>query len=168
MSFAIKPEGCVGCPAHKYGLGFVPPSGPPAPEMVLVGQGPGQQEGWSSQPFFPLAPIGERLNKWLYRSGISRLKIGIGNIIQCWLPDHYKPGGIPDGNREPTGAEIRWCWNAHVGPWLHGVEPAIRVLVPVGVPATRFLLGIAKDKGAEKFMGSMVERDLPPLGENSA
>ena len=168
MTFAAHPPACEGCPANKWGLGFVAPSGPEQAELVFVGQGPGQQEGWEGEPFYRLAPIGERFNKWLYRSdGISRLKVGVGNLVQCWLPK-TKKGGVPDGNREPTEAEVQWCWNAHVGPWLHGAAPAIRALVPVGVPATRFLMGIPKDKGAEKFMGSLNEVDLPPLGVNDA
>lgn len=166
MSFQPKPAACIGCDAYEKGQGFVPPSGPEKPEWIFIGQGPGEQEGWNSTPFFYQAPIGERFNKWLHRSGVSRLKVGVGNLVQCWLPSHWNRGGA-SGNREPTNAEVQWCWNAHVGPWLHGADPGIRVISPVGVPATRFLLGIPKDKGAEKFMGTMVERDLPPLGENS-
>jgi hypothetical protein len=36
----------------------------------------------------------------------------------------------------------------------------------VGVPAAKWLLGIDPDKGAEKFMGTMNEVNLPPVGEN--
>ncbi len=133
-----------------------------------MGQGPGQQEAWNGTPFYPQAPIGERLTKWLYRSGISRTQISLGNLVQCWMPK-TKRNGVGDGNREPTQAEIQWCWNAHVGPWLKSGEKEAnpkRVVVPVGVPSTKWLLGIPKDKGAEKFIGTMNEVDLPEIKEN--
>lgn len=147
-------------------MGFVPPSIPSNPSMVLVGQGPGQQEAFNSKPFFHMAPIGERLNKWLYRSGISRTKIAIGNLVQCWLPEH-KTKGPAQGNRAPTTDEARWCWNAHVGPWIHATSDDA-VIVPVGVPATKFILGIDPDKGAEKFLGTLNRVTIPPIGENHA
>ena len=168
MTYSDRPPACEGCPANTWGVGFVPPSGPQAARLVLVGQGPGQQEAWNSVPFFKMAPIGERLTKWLYRSGISRTEIQLGNIVQCWLPKTKKRGS-PDGNREPLQSEIEFCWNAHVGPWLEsGGRPTdpTRVVVPVGVPAARFLLGVPEGKGVEKFMGTLNEVELPPIGEN--
>ena len=165
MTYASRPKECEGCPANSWGIGWVPPSIPKKPRMILVGQGPGQQEAWNSQPFFPMAPIGERMNKWLFRSGWSRTWLAIGNLVQCWLPK-VKRSGSPDGNREPTQAEIEWCWNAHVGPWLHSQDDLIKV--PVGIPAARFLLGIPEGKGAEKFLGTMNQVDLPPIGRNDA
>ena len=163
MTYAPKPPACSGCPAEKWSVGFCPPTIPKNPRMVLVGQGPGQQEAWNSKPFFHLAPIGERLNKWLYRSGWSRSWLSIGNLVQCWLPK-TKRQGSPDGNREPTKAEMEWCWNAHVGPWLKSGENLI--VVPVGIPAAKFLLGIPEGKGAEKFLGTMNDVELPPIGRN--
>ncbi len=168
MTYSQKPPACEGCPAKAGSVGFVPPSGPPDARLVLVGQGPGAQEAWNSEPFYKLAPIGERLTKWLYRSGISRTEIQLGNLVQCWLPKFYRKG-IPDGNREPTQAETQFCWNAHVGPWLTKGESLVdpkRIVVPVGIPATKFLMRIPKDKGAEKFLGTMNEVELPPIGEN--
>ncbi len=164
MSYAQKPKACKGCKAYEWGVGFVPPSIPKGARMILVGQGPGQEEAWNSKPFFHLAPIGERLNKWLYRSSWSRTHLAIGNLVQCWLPK-VKRQGSPDGNREPTKAEVQWCWNAHVGPWLHSHDSLIKV--PVGIPAARFLLGIPEDRGAEKFLGTMNDVELPPVERNS-
>lgn len=167
--YSPKPLACQLCPASSIGIGFVPPSGPSDAKLVLVGQGPGQQEAWNSEPFFRLAPIGERLTKWLYRSGISRTEVLLGNLVQCWLPKFFRKG-VPDGNREPTQAEIKFCWNAHVGPWLTLGEVAAgptRVVVPVGVPAAKWIMGIPKDKGAEKFLGTMNQIELPPIGENN-
>jgi len=169
MAYQNKPKGCEGCPAYNYGVGFVPPSTPENPKLVLIGQGPGQQEAYNSKPFFYLAPIGERLNKWLYHAGISRTKIAIGNLVQCWLPATHR-NGVPLGNREPTTQEMVWCWNAHVGPWIHrlmgGNGDQRVVVVPVGVPASRFLLKIPPKKAADKFLGTLNWVELPELREN--
>ena len=60
---------------------------------------------------------------------------------------------------------MKWCWSAHVGPWISELGSNL-IVVPVGTPATKFLMGIDPKKGAEKFMGTMNEVDLPPVGEN--
>jgi uracil-DNA glycosylase family 4 len=166
MAYAEKPLACEGCPANRpgNGLGFVPPAKPDHPRLILVGQGPGESDAWNSKPFYHLAPTGDRLNKWLYRAGISRTQIAIGNLVQCWLPG-YRKKGIPSGNREPTQSEMKWCWNAHVGPWLTSGEGI--VVVPVGIPATKFLMGIPPKKGAEKFLGTLNKVELPPVEKNS-
>ncbi len=162
--FSPKPPTCSGCPAENWGLGFVPPSGPSDAELFLIGQGPGEQEAFNNQPFYPLAPIGERMEKWLGRAGISRHRILISNVVQCWLPAKKTPS--PVGNREPSLSEMKWCWNAHLGPLLQSLETSLRVIVPVGIPATRFLHGIPEGKGAEKYMGTIGEVTLPEVGEN--
>lgn len=165
--FDAKPGTCSGCPAEKYGLGFVPPSGSSDASMMLIGQGPGEQEAWNGVPFYHLAPIGERMEKWLGRAGISRHHILVGNIVQCWLPAKRSPS--PTGIREPTQAEMKWCWNAHIGPFLdkkNREKTNLMVIVPVGVPATRFLHGIPASKGADKYMGTIQEIELPEVGKN--
>lgn len=164
MAFSSRPQACEGCPANPTAMGFVPPSRPKDSRLVLVGLGPEEEDAWNSKPFQSTTPAGGRLDKWLHHSGISRLQIAIGNLIWCWLPA-YRRKGRPGGLREPTEAELRWCWNAHAGPWLTSGEAS--VVVPVGVPATKFLMGIPKGKGAEKFLGTLNEVNLPPVGENT-
>jgi len=165
VAYAEKPKGCVGCPAYKWGKGFVPPNGEPDAPAAFVGQGPGQTEGWTSEPFHDTAPIGQRFNKWLATSGIVRREVLVGNLVQCWLPKFYK-GSAPDGNRDPTRKEMWWCWNAHVGPWLTGLGADV-VVVPVGIPAAKFILSIPEDEGAEKFLGTLNNVDLPEVGKNN-
>jgi uracil-DNA glycosylase len=117
-------------------------------------------------PFHPTAPVGQRFEKWLSTSGIPRRLVLVGNVVQCWLPKFYK-GSAPDGNRDPTRAEMKWCWNAHVGPWLTDL-PDDLVIVPVGIPSTKFLMGIPEDEGAEKYLGTLNDVELPMVGENNA
>lgn len=163
MTYASRPQACSGCPANSSALGFVPPVTPLNSRLIFIGLSPGEEDAWNSKPFYPTTPIGNRLDKWLHHSGISRTQISIGNLIQCWLPA-YRRKGVPSGIREPSSAELKWCWNAHVGPWLLTGEALIKV--PVGVPATKFLMGIPKDKGAEKFLGTLNDVQFPPIREN--
>lgn len=166
-----QPPTCLGCPAHGWSVGFVGFQGPPDSRLVLVGQGPGESEAYSSRPFHPRASAGSRLDKWLYQASLQRTQICVGNLVQCWLPK-FRNKGSASGNRDPLRAEVEWCWNAHTGPWLHGWDRRMRAhggdywLTPVGVPATKWLLGIPWDKGGERFAGTVQVGELPPVREN--
>lgn len=160
MPLSRKPEACQGCPAERWGCGFVPPSEPAAATAVpiaIVGQGPGEQEAHTSVPFFPRAPSGNILNQWLHEANLSRSQVWIGNVVQCWLPESHTGG--PHGNREPTHAEVEFCWNAHVGKALANFSP--RHIVSVGTPATRKLLGLKWDrKSIQRWMGTHNLREI--------
>ena len=174
-----KSKLCVGCPAHEWGIGFVPFIGPPGSKIAFVGQGPGESEAYSNVPFHPNAPSGSRLTRWLHLSHFQRCDVVIGNIVQCWLPKS-KVKGSGRGNRDPTFKEAQWCWNAHVGPYLHGLVdnfipspeisgtiPTERFwVIPVGIPAAKFLLGIPFNKGGEKYAGTVQLCELPIIGVN--
>ena len=155
MPLAIKPKKCSGCPAEKIGLGFVPPEG--RGKTVFLGQGPGESEAYSSRPFHPEAPSGRLLTRWINRSGYQRTEIWLGNAVQCYLKKGKK-------SRDPTPAEIKWCWNAHVGPWLHKVKPEL--IFTVGAPATRWIKSLPPTKAVEAQLGTVESVELPPLGEN--
>lgn len=128
MSYHPKPASCAGCPAFTAGKSFVPAEGPTDAKLILIGQGPGQDEALDGRPV--VGPSGKKLDSWLVRAGIRRSECGVGNVVWCWLP----------GNREPTPAEVEHCRKAHWGPWLEKF-PQARVLVPVGIAAMRGLLG---------------------------
>lgn len=167
MSFRAKPPQCEGCPAYRWGRSFVEPEGTPTSGFVLVGQGPGETEAHTSRPFHPDAPAGFLLTNRLYHSGLQRTEVLLGNLVQCWLPARVERG-VPKGNRDPERAEAQWCWNAHVGPWLHGLqaEGSLKHLIPVGAPAAKFLLGLPWDKGVERYMGTSQLVELPEVGTN--
>jgi len=129
-----RPEACRGCPADTTSRGFVPPSGPRDVLLAIVGQGPGRDEAAFGEPF--IGESGRRLNNWFAAAGIPREKVAIGNVVWCHLP----------GDRKPHKAEAKWCWQAHVRPWLESLGASLRVVVPVGVPAMEVL--ISPDVGA--------------------
>ena len=111
--YATKPNECKGCPAYTWGVGFVPPTGSMDSPLALVGQGPGEQEATFSRPFYPMAPSGSTLDRWLNKAGKSRTQMIVSNVVQCWLPKTKSKAGVPAGNRAPTTEETAYCWNAH-------------------------------------------------------
>lgn len=161
-----RPPSCAGCPAHESGhaVGFVPPTAAPCGEArwIVLGQGPGQQEAHFGEPFWPSAPSGRMLRDWLTEAGIDLRTVAFGNVVQCWLPATRMNGDLGKGSRPPTADEVRHCWRAHVGPWLHRTPHAAHILT-VGAPATRFLLGLAPSAPAENLAGLTSRRALPPL-----
>jgi uracil-DNA glycosylase family 4 len=172
VSFAPKPEGCLGCPTKGWGCGFVPPEGPSDATFLFLGQGPGEDEAHHSRPFFPDAQAGWRLTQWIYQAQLQRTDVLIGNTVQCWLPEGRK-NGQPWGNRDPVRAEIQWCWNAHVGPWAHGwhtrkcIPPGSpHHILPVGVPAAKWILALPWSRGGERYAGTSQRISLPPIGVN--
>jgi len=174
MTFAPKPIGCHKCPAYNYGLSFVPPEGPMDATYLFFGQGPGEDEAHQSRPFFADAQSGWRLTQWMYQAGLQRNEVLIGNLVQCWLPEGYSKGR-PYKSRDPLLSEVQFCWNAHVGEWVHEwhakmctSQNSSHHILPVGVPAAKFILGLPWGKGAERYAGTSQLVELPPIGVNNA
>ena len=155
-TFPEKPEACKGCPAYKDGCGFVPFEGSPNAPLTLIGHGPGEQDAHFSRPFYPNSPSGSTLDRWINRAGKSRTEMFIGNIVLCWMPKGYNKQG-PYGNRIPTEEEINYCWKTHVGKIVNNTTS--RFIAPIGVPATRWFLGI-KDGGVEKYIGTFSKLEI--------
>ena len=128
-----KGAACVGCPAFQLGKGFVLPTEPTSGRngLVLIGSGPSSDEFLDGSPFTGF--VGQRLEAWLSRAGLERSQLALGHVVQCQLP--YERGAP----REPKAPEVEWCRKAHWEPWLARVQP--RVVVPVGIGATKAFLG---------------------------
>ena len=144
-------------------MGFVEPEGPHDAQIALAGQGPGQQEALLGRPLYPMAPAGHRLTGWLARAGVPRSRVLLLNTVPCWLPAR-RVGSQPQGNRDPSPAVQRACWERYVGPFLHRLarQGSLRHVVAVGGSATRFLLQLPESKGFERWVGSTQLRGLPP------
>lgn len=123
-----KPPTCAGCPAAAVGVGYVPGLGPTTASIALVGQGPGRIEALTGRPF--AGPSGQVLDRWLAAAGIRRKDCWITNVVQCQLP----------GDRTPTKRERDYCTARHTYPELAAL-PNLRVVVPIGIPAAKALLG---------------------------
>lgn len=71
---------CHECPLN--GRTVVPPSGAEDPELVIVGEGPGEQEVRQGRPF--VGPSGKKLDELLREAGgIRRSQVWISNAVLC-------------------------------------------------------------------------------------
>jgi uracil-DNA glycosylase family 4 len=111
--------------------------GRPDADLVIVGEGPGEQEDLTGEPF--VGPAGQMLDKMLENVlGLPRSEVYILNTVKC----------RPPGNRNPTPEELAAC-----RPFLEGQLRAIRpkVLLVLGGVAYKALLeteqGITRARG---------------------
>ena len=71
-------------------------------EVMLIGEGPGEQEDRLGEPF--VGPAGKLLDDMLEMIGLDRSRVYIANIVKCRPPQ----------NRDPQPAEQEAC-----SEWLH-------------------------------------------------
>ena len=101
--------------------------GNPSASLMFVGEAPGADEDAQGIPFVGRA--GKKLNEMIEAMGLSRSEVYIANVLKVRPPQ----------NRTPTPEEA-----SQDGPFLLEQIRIIRpdVVVTLGKPAARFLLGI--------------------------
>lgn len=90
-------EQCSGCSLSETRTNLVFGDGNPNAQIMLVGEGPGQQEDLSGIPF--VGPAGQLLDQMMAIIDLDRSKYYITNIVKC-RPPH---------NRDPLAAEQDAC-----------------------------------------------------------
>ncbi|MDR1399651.1 MAG: uracil-DNA glycosylase [Treponema sp.] len=89
---------CAACPLHATRTNAVPGEGVSAPLVLVIGEGPGENEDKSGRPF--VGEAGQLLDKMLASIDLSREKnCFIANVVKC-RPPH---------NRDPFPEEIAAC-----------------------------------------------------------
>ena len=88
---------CVGCPLHATRTNVVFGVGNPDSPILIIGEGPGEQEDLQGYPF--VGPAGKLLDDMLYLIGLDRTKLYIANIVKC----------RPPRNRDPLAEEQDAC-----------------------------------------------------------
>jgi uracil-DNA glycosylase len=105
-------QGCTRCKLAPGRTTIVFGSGAPGARLVLIGEGPGEEEDRQGKPFVGRA--GQLLTRMLESVGITRDEVYICNIVKC----------RPPGNRSPEPDEIAAC-----APFLAGqlatIQPAV-------------------------------------------
>jgi len=122
--------GCTRCPLHQNRNHLVFGTGDPEAAIVVVGEGPGDLENRSGEPF--VGPAGGLLDGMFRRVNLARGDVYICNMVKC----------RPPGNRNPEPEEVAAC-----APFLH-LQLAIvqpRVIVAAGGVAGRYLAGESSD-----------------------
>ena len=128
--------GCVACELHETRTNVVFGSGAPDADVMIVGEGPGQQEDEQGLPF--VGRSGQLLDSLLAEVGLARNDVYIGNVVKC----------RPPRNRDPREDEIDAC-KGYLRRQIQLVDPA--VVVTLGNFSTKLLLrtttGITRMRG---------------------
>ncbi len=82
-------RGCTGCRLSETRHNVVIGRGSRTAPVMFVGEGPGEQEDLTGQPFVGAA--GQLLDKYLEAAGISMDDVYIANIVKCRPPENRNP-----------------------------------------------------------------------------
>jgi uracil-DNA glycosylase len=131
---------CYRCDLGKSRTNAVIGRGNPNAEILVVGEGPGQQEDETGLPFVGRA--GQLLEKILESVKLTDQDVYICNIVKC----------RPPGNRTPTPEESEAC-KPYVLEQIRLVNPKIILLT--GATAVRGLTG--DKRGITKIRGQWID-----------
>lgn len=134
--------GCVKCALSQTRKNVVFGVGDRAADVMFIGEGPGEQEDLSGEPFVGRA--GKLLDDMMEMVYLNRENIFIANIVKC----------RPPKNRDPLGTEQDACY-----PWLERQIELInpKIIVCLGrIAAMRVIRG---DFKISKEHGEWFERD---------
>jgi uracil-DNA glycosylase len=125
--------GCKACELWRNATQTVFGEGAENPEVVLIGEQPGNQEDLQGRPF--VGPAGKILDRALEQAGIERDAVYITNAVK-----HFKwtRKGKLRIHQKPRSDEIEAC-----RPWLDAEIALTRpkVIVCLGATAAQALLG---------------------------
>ncbi len=119
--------GCIACDLARTRTRTVPGHGPQRPQLMFIGEAPGEEEDRQGLPF--VGRSGALLTRMIQRLGLSREEVFIANILKC----------RPPGNRKPTSTEQQTC-RPFLERQIATLSPA--VLVTLGGTALQGLLQI--------------------------
>jgi uracil-DNA glycosylase family 4 len=134
---------CTKCDLALNRTNTVFGSGDPHSPLMLVGEGPGENEDATGLPFVGRA--GKLLDDILAAVDLTRQDIYLTNIVKCRAA--VEEGGRLK-NRQPRTGEIKAC-----NPYLQGQIEAIRprIVLCLGGPAAKTIIDkdfrITKDRG---------------------
>lgn len=88
---------CTKCVLSCTRNNAVPGEGPISPQIMCIGEAPGEKEDQQGRPFTGRA--GDILNDLLARAGLNRSRVFITSVVKC----------RPPKNRDPRPEEIEAC-----------------------------------------------------------
>lgn len=125
-------------------------AGDPDAELMVIGEGPGEQEDLRGEPF--VGPAGAMLDKMLENVvGLGRSQVYVANVVKC----------RPPGNRKPQSDETEVC-KAFLFRQIAAVRP--KLLLVLGGTALEAVLnttGITKARGTEGSFSGIA--GIPPI-----
>lgn len=119
---ASEVSACTRCTLHTTRNKSVPGEGPANAEILLIGEGPGQNEDTQGRPFIGAA--GKFLSELLAQAGLKREDVWITNVVKC----------RPPSNRDPQTDELSAC-NDYLERQIAALNP--KIVITLG----RFSMG---------------------------
>lgn len=140
---AAKAQSCTKCGLSAKRNNVVFGEGDPTSPLVLVGEGPGEDEDRTGRPFVGRA--GQLLDRALGDAGLSRTMVYICNTVKCRACD-WEDGKA--ANRPPSAEETAAC-RRWLMPQLAAIRP--EVLLCLGAPSAKNLINpdfkITRERG---------------------
>ncbi|MCC2677162.1 MAG: uracil-DNA glycosylase protein-like protein [Ramlibacter sp.] len=126
---------CRECPIGEIATQSVIGEGKLKPQLMLVGEQPGDQEDLAGHPF--IGPAGKLLARALEAAGIPREKVFVSNAVKHFK---FELRGKRRIHKSPTQREIAACHH-----WLEDEIALVKptAVVALGSSAARSLLGRA-------------------------
>ncbi len=123
---------CVACGLSKTRAHVVFGEGNPEAPLMLIGEGPGQNEDATGRPF--VGRSGVLLDQCLNENGIKRKHVYLANVLRC-RACIMEAGRLK--NRPPTPEETRAC-----APWLQQTIDIVQplVILCLGAPAASAMI----------------------------
>ena len=136
---------CRRCRLHESKTHYVPGEGNNRPDILFVGEGPGETEDQFGRPF--IGKAGQLLDKIIQKMGLERADVFITNVVKC----------RPPNNREPQRDEVEACL-PYLSRQIGVLQP--KVIVCLGRVALNNLLGTSHSMG--RIRGQLLRfNDIP-------
>ncbi len=132
---------CMKCDLGRTRTNIVIERGSRTAPLMLIGEGPGEQEDKQGKPFVGAA--GQLLDLLLSALMFDEKEYYICNVVKC----------RPPGNRAPTDDEALSCL-----PWLRNQTALIRPLIIVCMGSTAMKYIIDKNAKISQIRGQWIER----------
>ncbi len=141
-SLKNKIQECTACNLCRNRKKVVFGEGDPKKGIMIIGEGPGEEEDNRGKPF--VGKAGQLLTLMLNSIGIDRDKVFITNVVKC----------RPPNNRNPQEDEIKKC-----SPFLMRQIDIInpKIIITLGNFATKFIL--KTEKGISSLRGTIIKMD---------
>lgn len=149
QTLAEKIQACRNCGLCSQRNNSVPGQGVEHPAVLVIGEGPGEEEDKQGLPF--VGPAGQLLDKMLASIQLDRkINCYIANTVKC----------RPPYNRDPSPEEAAAC-RSFLDAQIHILKPKIILLV--GKVALRNLMNIQGEISLRRYRGQIYEYNGIPM-----
>jgi uracil-DNA glycosylase len=142
-SLRLEALNCLACGLAERRTNVVFGEGDPRSPLVLIGEGPGDQEDRTGRPF--VGKAGQLLDRAIREAGLERSRLYITNTLKCRAADWESGRPV---NRPPTEDETQAC-RRWLLPQLAILKP--KVILCIGAPSAKNLIKrdfrITKERG---------------------